>query len=142
MGTLCSAVQGQAQATAVPKTAHCGGAGDGDGDDDAHDHGDQCDDDLVVDVEETWPKPLSPLSGDSAKAIEYQRALRAEASMASRPAFCLADVIYQDEWLFVVNKPSGIYAGHVLETVTSMLAPGKPCQEGASEEIEANSTGL
>ena len=99
------------------------------------------DDDVVVTVDmNQWPKPLSPLSGDIGKGIELQRALKAEASMASQPAFSPSDIIYQDEWLFVINKPSGIYAGHVLETVTSMLSPKKQCEE-VSEVVEEDSIG-
>lgn len=69
-----------------------------------------------------WPKPLSPLAGEQAKAIELDRAMKAEAAMASQPAFTPSDIIYEDEWLFVINKPSGVYSGHVLSTVSSMLA--------------------
>ncbi|KAI5076644.1 hypothetical protein GOP47_0008709 [Adiantum capillus-veneris] len=69
-----------------------------------------------------WPLPLSPLSGEHAKAVELERALRAEAVMASQPAFAASDIIYQDQWLIVINKPSGVYSGHVLSTVSSMFS--------------------
>mgnify|MGYP006872733645 CR=1 FL=1 len=125
MGPLCKAEEEEAgvQATASKSI----------GSDDKNDDGV-----VAVDVNQ-WPKPLSPLSGDIGKAIELQRALKAEASMASQPAFSPSDIIYQDEWLFVINKPSGIYAGHVLETVTSMLSK-KQCEE-VSEVLEEDSTG-
>ena len=125
MGTVCKEEQEQEQSI-ISKT----------NDDDADDRDDGND---ALDINQ-WPKPLSPLSGDTGKAIELQRALKAEALMSSQSAFSPSDIIYEDEWLFVVNKPSGIYAGHVLETVTSMLSPKKPCDEG-SEETEEDSTG-
>lgn len=97
------------------------------------------DDEKVGAVEASpWPQPLSPLAGEQAKAIELERAMKAEAAMASQPAFTPADIIYQDEWLFVINKPSGIYSGHVLSTVNSLLAsqehdtaPGNSCSTEA-----------
>lgn len=82
-----------------------------------------------------WPRPLSPLSGEQAKGIELERALKAEAAMASVPAFSPEDIIYQDQWLIVINKPSGIYSGHILSTVTSMMSS----QEGA--DAAEDSTG-
>ena len=135
MGTLCKQQQQQEEA-AVEEAGVQAIASKSHGSDDNND-----DDDVVVTVDmNQWPKPLSPLSGDIGKGIELQRALKAEASMASQPAFSPSDIIYQDEWLFVINKPSGIYAGHVLETVTSMLSPKKQCEE-VSEVVEEDSTG-
>ncbi|KAH7280796.1 hypothetical protein KP509_36G014800 [Ceratopteris richardii] len=82
-----------------------------------------CDSDAGVEqVNEQWPIPLSPLSGELGKAVELERALKAEALMASCPAFAASDIIYEDQWLIVINKPSGVYCGHVLSTVSSMMS--------------------
>eukprot|EP00249_Psilotum_nudum_P004513 c18027_g1_i1 orf=154-1137(-) len=69
-----------------------------------------------------WPVPISPISGEDAKKIEFDRAMVAEASMRSSvPAFGKEDVLFEDEWLLVINKPSGVYSGHVLASVSQIL---------------------
>ncbi|XP_024544097.1 RNA pseudouridine synthase 1 [Selaginella moellendorffii] len=66
-----------------------------------------------------YPIPVTPLTG--AKEIEYERALVAEASMKSGPAITIDDVVFQDEWILVINKPCGVYSEHVLVSVPSLL---------------------
>ncbi|CAM6105122.1 unnamed protein product [Calypogeia fissa] len=69
-----------------------------------------------------YPVPLSPLSGELAKSIEYERAMVAEAAVKSGPAMT-SGVLFEDEWLMVVNKPCGVYCEHVLATIPSLLTP-------------------
>ncbi|KAL3698715.1 hypothetical protein R1sor_012791 [Riccia sorocarpa] len=68
-----------------------------------------------------YPVPLTPFSGEAEKAIEYERAMVAEAAMKSRAAISRSDILFEDEWLMVINKPSGIYSEHVLATIPSLL---------------------
>ncbi|MCO5604961.1 hypothetical protein L7F22_059136 [Adiantum nelumboides] len=96
---------------------------------------DAVDDDRDTQTSHAWPLPLSPLSGEQAKAVELERALRAEALMASQPTFAASDIIYQDQWLIVINKPSGVYSGHILSTVTSMISSQ---EDDASLKREGN----
>jgi hypothetical protein len=70
-----------------------------------------------------FPIPLSPFGGESAKQIEYARAMVAEAAMKAGPAISRQDVLFEDEWLLVVNKPRGLYSEHVFESVLSNLIP-------------------
>jgi hypothetical protein len=75
-----------------------------------------------------FPIPLSPFGGESAKQIEYARAMVAEAAMKAGPAISRQDVLFEDEWLLVVNKPRGLYSEHVFESVLSNLIPsGSSC---------------
>ncbi|CAM6082804.1 unnamed protein product [Calypogeia fissa] len=69
-----------------------------------------------------YPVPLSPFSGELAKSIEYERAMVAEAAVKSGPAMT-SGVLFEDEWLMVVNKPCGVYCKHVLATIPSLLTP-------------------
>lgn len=70
-----------------------------------------------------FPIPLSPFGGESAKQIEYARAMVAEAAMKAGPAISRQDVLFEDEWLLVVNKPRGLYSEHVFESVLSNPIP-------------------
>jgi hypothetical protein len=70
-----------------------------------------------------FPIPLSPFGGESSKQIEYARAMVAEAAMKAGPAISRQDVLFEDEWLLVVNKPRGLYSEHVFESVLSNLIP-------------------
>jgi hypothetical protein len=70
-----------------------------------------------------FPIPLSPFGGESAKQIEYARAMVAEAAMKAGPAISRQDVLFEDDWLLVVNKPRGLYSEHVFESVLSNLIP-------------------
>ncbi len=70
-----------------------------------------------------FPIPLSPFGGESAKQIEYARAMVAEAAMKAGPAISRQDVLFEDEWLLVVNKPRGLYSEHVFESILSNLIP-------------------
>ncbi|CAM6116545.1 unnamed protein product [Calypogeia fissa] len=70
-----------------------------------------------------YPVPLSPLSGELAKSIEYERAMVAEAAVKSGPAMTRSGVLFEDEWLIVINKPCGVYCEHVLATIPSLLIP-------------------
>ncbi|KAL2644851.1 hypothetical protein R1flu_012438 [Riccia fluitans] len=69
----------------------------------------------------TYPVPLTPFSGETEKAIEYDRAMVAESAMKSGPAIGRSDILFEDEWLMVINKPCGIYSEHVLATIPSLL---------------------
>ncbi|OAY69134.1 RNA pseudouridine synthase 1 [Ananas comosus] len=62
-----------------------------------------------------FPTPLSPPYPAVSKEVELRRAM----SAAARSGACAAaEVVFEDEWLVVANKPSGIYC----ETLLSILA--------------------
>lgn len=80
---------------------------------------------MAGELNEQYPSPMSPFAGAKSKEIEYKRALVAEAAMKAVPAIGKDDVLFEDEWLMVVNKPRGFYSEHVFATVQSMLSsPG------------------
>jgi 23S rRNA-/tRNA-specific pseudouridylate synthase len=76
---------------------------------------------LEVDLQ--YPVPLSPMSGEVARRIEYERAMVAEAAVKSGPAMTRDEVLFEDEWLMVVNKPCGVYCEHVLATIPALVTP-------------------
>lgn len=69
-----------------------------------------------------YPVPLSPVPSQLSNEVELQRALVAEAAMKSRPAIGRESVLFEDEWLIIVNKPRGLYSGHVFETMPSLCS--------------------
>lgn len=68
------------------------------------------------------PVPMSPFAGELSKEVELQRALVAEAAMQSGPAVGRESVLFEDEWIMIVNKPRGLYCEHVFATVPSLLS--------------------
>lgn len=69
-----------------------------------------------------FPVPMSPFAGELSKEVELNRALIAEAAMKAGPAINKDDVLFEDEWLIVVNKPRGLYCEHVFATIPSLLS--------------------
>lgn len=69
-----------------------------------------------------YPVPLSPFAGELSKEVELQRALVAEAAMKAGPAIGRESVLFEDDWLMVVNKPRGLYCEHVFATVASLCS--------------------
>ena len=69
-----------------------------------------------------FPVPMSPFAGELSKEVELNRALVAEAAMKAGPAISKEDVLFEDEWLIVVNKPRGLYCEHVFATIPSLLS--------------------
>jgi hypothetical protein len=73
-------------------------------------------------VEMDYPVPMSPFAGELSKEVELQRALVAEAAMKSGPAIGRENVLFEDDWLMIVNKPRGLYCEHVFATVPSLCS--------------------
>lgn len=67
-----------------------------------------------------YPVPMSPFAGELSKDVELQRALVAEAAMISGPAIGRENVLFEDDWLMIVNKPRGLYCEHVFATVPAL----------------------
>ncbi|XP_010259314.1 PREDICTED: RNA pseudouridine synthase 1 [Nelumbo nucifera] len=63
-----------------------------------------------------YPIPLSPPLPAISKQMELARAMSAS-SKSSLFSLSLSDVLFEDEWLIVVNKPQGIYCESVLASV-------------------------
>ncbi|KAF3779743.1 RNA pseudouridine synthase 1 [Nymphaea thermarum] len=69
-----------------------------------------------------FPVPLSPPPPLLSKNLELERALSASAkSSDSLLLISRNDFVYEDEWLVVVNKPSGVYCERVLSSVSRLL---------------------
>ncbi|XP_023536802.1 RNA pseudouridine synthase 1 [Cucurbita pepo subsp. pepo] len=83
---------------------------------------------------ENYPVPLSPPLPAISKNLELARAMAA-CSKSSLFSLSACDVIYEDEWLIVVNKPQGVYCESVLASVPLFL--GDSAMAGAqSGEIK------
>ncbi|CAN1759055.1 RNA pseudouridine synthase 1 [Linum perenne] len=67
-----------------------------------------------------YPKPLSPPLPAISKEIEIARAMSAS-SRSSLFSLSPSHVLYEDQWLMVVDKPQGVYCESVLESVPSLL---------------------
>ncbi|KAJ8753454.1 hypothetical protein K2173_019853 [Erythroxylum novogranatense] len=63
-----------------------------------------------------YPTPLSPPLPTISKEIELARAMAAS-SRSSLFSFSMSDILYEDQWLIVVNKPQGIYCETMLEKI-------------------------
>ncbi|XP_057515053.1 RNA pseudouridine synthase 1 [Amaranthus tricolor] len=68
----------------------------------------------------SYPTPLSPPLPLISKQIELNRAMDAS-SRSSLYSLSRENVIFEDQWLIVVNKPSGIYCESVLSSVPQFL---------------------
>ncbi|CAM8928530.1 unnamed protein product [Rhodiola kirilowii] len=69
---------------------------------------------------ENFPKPLSPPLPAKSKSVELSRAMTATAA-SSLFKLSRSDVVFEDEWLIVVNKPQGVYCERVLASVPDVL---------------------
>ncbi|KAF8401342.1 hypothetical protein HHK36_012276 [Tetracentron sinense] len=68
----------------------------------------------------TYPTPLSPPLPAISKQIELNRAMSAS-SKSSLFSLSPSDIVFEDEWLIVVNKPQGIYCESVLSAIPRLL---------------------
>ncbi|KAJ3681345.1 hypothetical protein LUZ60_015834 [Juncus effusus] len=62
-----------------------------------------------------YPVPLTPPYPAHSKEVELRRAMSASARSAA--GFEL-DVVFEDDWISVVNKPSGVYCDSVLSSLS------------------------
>ncbi|TVU49748.1 hypothetical protein EJB05_01082, partial [Eragrostis curvula] len=69
-----------------------------------------------------YPSPVSPPYPAASKDVELRRAMTASACSAT---FASADVLFEDEWLAVVNKPAGVYC--------ESLLPALPCSAASDD---------
>ncbi|KAG2621444.1 hypothetical protein PVAP13_3NG239400 [Panicum virgatum] len=68
-----------------------------------------------------YPSPVSPPYPAASKDVELRRAMTASARSA---VFASADVVFEDEWLAVVNKPAGVYCDALLTALPRSAASG------------------
>ncbi|CAN6329418.1 unnamed protein product [Urochloa humidicola] len=68
-----------------------------------------------------YPSPVSPPYPAASKDVELRRAMIASARSA---VFTSADVVFEDEWLAVVNKPAGVYCDALLTALPRPAASG------------------
>ncbi|XP_072996269.1 RNA pseudouridine synthase 1 [Typha latifolia] len=64
----------------------------------------------------SYPIPVSPPYPAQSKEVELRRAMTAEARSG---AYSGADLVFEDEWLAVANKPAGIYCETLLSSLGS-----------------------
>ncbi|KAF5746706.1 RNA pseudouridine synthase 1-like [Tripterygium wilfordii] len=69
---------------------------------------------------QSYPTPLSPPLPLISKDVELARAMTAS-SRSSLYTLSRSDVLYEDGWLIVVNKPQGVYCESVLDSVPQLL---------------------
>jgi len=69
-----------------------------------------------------YPSPVSPPYPAASKDVELRRAMTASARSA---VFASADVVFEDEWLAVVNKPAGVYCDALLTALPRSAASGE-----------------
>ncbi|XP_050380531.1 RNA pseudouridine synthase 1 [Argentina anserina] len=74
----------------------------------------------ALQLSQNYPVPLSPPLPLISKNMELARAMSAS-SKSSLFSLSRNDVVYEDQWLTVVNKPQGIYCEGVLESVPKFL---------------------
>ena len=82
----------------------------------------ESDGEVESDHDMNYPIPLSPFAGELSKELEFQRALVAEAAMKAGPAIGRGNILFEDDWLMIVNKPRGLYCEHVFATVPSLCS--------------------
>lgn len=69
-----------------------------------------------------YPSPVSPPYPAASKDVELRRAMTASARSA---VFTSADVVFEDEWLAVVDKPAGVYCDSLLNALPLSAASGE-----------------
>ncbi|KAI4364654.1 hypothetical protein MLD38_020714 [Melastoma candidum] len=80
-----------------------------------------------------YPKPLSPPLPAASKQIELSRAMSAT-SRSDLLEISEGDVVYEDEWLLVVNKPQGVYCENILNSVRRLLTTGR-LEDGRTDAL-------
>ncbi|KAJ1265827.1 hypothetical protein BS78_08G104100 [Paspalum vaginatum] len=70
-----------------------------------------------------YPSPVSPPYPAASKDVELRRAMTASARSA---AFASADVVFEDEWIAVVDKPAGVYCEALLTSLPCPAASEHP----------------
>ncbi|KAK8967451.1 RNA pseudouridine synthase 1 [Platanthera guangdongensis] len=66
-----------------------------------------------------YPSPIAPPYPALSKAMELHRAMSATVRSGTF-ALSSKDIIFEDDWLVVVNKPSGIYCETILSSLSSL----------------------
>lgn len=67
-----------------------------------------------------YPTPLSPPYPPLSKNVELHRAMSA-AARSGEYALSAADIVFEDQYLVVANKPSGVYCEAILSSLSSSL---------------------
>ncbi|KAL4202458.1 hypothetical protein AMTRI_Chr02g221210 [Amborella trichopoda] len=80
-----------------------------------------------------FPIPLTRHPPPISKQVELDRAMAASAKSAF--SITKSDVIYEDQWLIAINKPSGVYCDHVLASIPRLLGVS-PESSGAENPLE------
>lgn len=73
-------------------------------------------------IRSDFPVPLTPPYPALSKEIELRRAMSASDRSGARFEF---GVVFEDEWISVVNKPAGIYCEAILSSLSSSSSIGE-----------------
>ena len=71
-----------------------------------------------------YPCPVSPPYPAVSKDVELRRAMTASARSG---AYSSAAVVFEDEWLAVVDKPAGVYCEALLSALPCSTASSGIC---------------
>ncbi|KAG0474436.1 hypothetical protein HPP92_014122 [Vanilla planifolia] len=92
-----------------------------------------------------YPIPISPPYPALSKEVEVRRAISA-AARSEKYALSSSmdvDIIFEDEWLVVVNKPTGIYCETLLSSFSSFLgASTVPANLHLANRLDRDTNGL
>ncbi|KAJ4752269.1 Ribosomal large subunit pseudouridine synthase C [Rhynchospora pubera] len=89
-----------------------------------------------------FPIPLTPPHPPHSREVELRRAM--SASARSGAPFDLS-VVFEDEWIAVVNKPSGVYCDSILSSLSSSIAAGSStssCNVHLANRLDRDTSGL
>ncbi|KAG6494340.1 hypothetical protein ZIOFF_049364 [Zingiber officinale] len=71
-----------------------------------------------------YPIPLSPPYPPLSKSVELRRAMSATARSGGY-ALSFADIVFEDQYLAVANKPAGVYCEAILSSIASSTSSGE-----------------
>jgi 23S rRNA-/tRNA-specific pseudouridylate synthase len=69
-------------------------------------------------IKRDFPVPLTPPYPALSKEVELRRAMSASARSAAASQF---GVLFEDEWISVLNKPPGLYCDAILSSLSSSV---------------------
>ncbi|XP_078168410.1 pseudouridine synthase family protein [Carex rostrata] len=94
-------------------------------------------------IKTDFPVPLTPPYPALSKDVELRRAMSASARSGAKFEF---DVVFEDEWISVVNKPAGIYCEAILSSLSSSSssigANTSSCNLHLANRLDRDTSGL
>lgn len=89
-----------------------------------------------------YPTPLSPPYPAVSKEVELRRAMTA-AARSGAFELTAGKIVFEDEWLAVANKPSGVYCETILSSFSSLRGSGTILSElHLANRLDRDTSGL